>query len=322
VAFDTVTSDLTVTAEYSQTTPTRTYVVIDLSAGSSATSYPWTELDSIPAGGWTTDHKTTKLVLRRIPAGTFTMGSPGDPAPELGRGSDETQHSVTLTQDLYVGVFEVTQAQWNRVMGTWPSYFNNTTYRNTRPVETVSWNEIRGGAWPGDPAGSGAPGAGTFVKLLRDRTGLSVDLPTESQWEYACRAGTTTALNSGKNLTSTGECPNMAAVGRYYYNGYSGYTQGGDTSKGTAAAGSYQANAWGLYDMHGNVWEWCADWYGTYPGTVTDPLGSASGSNRVIRGGSWVNLAGNCRSAQRVRFSPTNRNIFIGFRLALPAGQP
>jgi formylglycine-generating enzyme required for sulfatase activity len=321
-AFDNVTSDLTVTAEYAEATPTRTYVVIDLSAGSSATSYPWTELDSVPAGGWTTDHKTTKLVLRRIPAGTFTMGSPGDPAPELGRNTDETQHSVTLTQDLYVGVFEVTQAQWERVMGTWPSYFNNTTYRDTRPVEQVSWDDIRGGTWPGDPAGSGAPVAGTFVKLLRDRTGLNVDLPTESQWEYACRAGTTTALNSGKNLTSTGECPNMAAVGRYYYNGYSGYTQGGDTSKGTAAAGSYQANAWGLYDMHGNVWEWCADWYGTYPGTVTDPLGSASGSNRVIRGGSWIYSAGYCRSARRNSSIPTNRYPYIGFRLALPAGQP
>ena len=285
------------------------YMVIDLSAGPEAASYPVSTLAAAPAGGWTDEYKTTKLVLRRIPAGTFTMGSP---TGELGRDSDETQHQVTLTQDFYMGVFEVTQKQYERVMGTWPSYFSNAAYRDARPVEMVSWNDIRGGAWPW-----GVPGAATFLGKLRQRTGLPLDLPTEAQWEYACRAGTATALNSGKNLTSTSSCPNVAEVGRYYYNHPGGYSssQGVDTAVGTAKAGSYLPNAWGLYDMHGNVWEWCLDWYGTYPGTVTDPEGAAAGSNRVLRGGSWLNYAGHCRSAGRGGYYPDYRISYVGFRV-------
>ncbi len=290
--------------------PPPPYLVIDLSAGSGATNYPVSYLDAVPAGGWTDEYKTTKLVMRRIPAGTFTMGSP---TGELGRSSSETQHQVTLTKDFYIGVFEVTQKQWERVMGDWPSYFNNTTYRETRPLEQRSWNDIRGGTWPG-----GSPGGSTFMGRIRTRTGLNFDLPTESQWEYACRANTTTALNSGQNLTSTGSDPAMDVLGRYYYNHPGGYSSSSSVSTdgGTAAVGSYQANAWGLYDMHGNVWEWCLDWYGTYPGTVSDPSGAASGSGRVRRGGSWGNSARYCRSAYRYNNNPDFRYSYLGFRLA------
>ena len=156
------------------------YLVVDLSTGSEATSYPVSSLAEIPAGGWTDEYKTTKLVLRKIPAGTFTMGSPEN---ELGRYSDETQHQVTLTKDFYVGVFEVTQKQWELVMGVWPSYFYNASYRDSRPVERVSYDDIRGsGVGSGWPASS-AVDTESFLGRLRTKTGLDFDLPTEAQWE-------------------------------------------------------------------------------------------------------------------------------------------
>ncbi len=296
------------------------YMVINVSVGPAAVSYPVSYLADVPGGSWSDTDKTTKIVLRRIPAATdaFTMGSPSD---ELGRQSNETQHAVTLSKGFYVCVFEITQKQWERVTGTWPSYFNNAAYREARPVEQVSYNAIRGSsAGAGWPANSSVD-ASSFLGLLRAKTGLAFDLPTESQWEYACRAGTVTALNSGKNLTSTDSDANMAEVGRYWYNGGSGYAAGGSTSVGSAKVGSYLPNAWGLYDMHGNVAEWCLDWYGTYPCAVSDPKGVSSGSYRLDRGGGWINLAYGCRSAHRGYDTPDYVHISIGFRVALPSGQ-
>ncbi len=292
------------------------YLVIDLSDGPSASSYPVSYMSSPPDDGWTDEYKTTKLVMRRIPFGTFIMGSPDG---EIGHWSGEAQHHVTFRHEFYIGVFPVTQRQWERVMGTWPSHFDNTDYRDTRPVERVSYNMIRG-----SDAGSGWPAdnnvdADSFMGRLRARTGQVFDLPNESQWEYACRAGTTTALNSGKNLTANDECPNMSEVGRYHYNHPGGYSSSSSVSTdgGTAKVGSYLENAWGLYDMHGNGREWCLDWYGTYPGTVTDPKGPSIGTARVSRSGNFGGYAVLSRAASRYNSHAHNASYDQGLRIAL-----
>ena len=282
------------------------YMVIDLSRGTKAAKgYPVTYLADVPKGGWDDDYKTDKLVLRRIEPGTFTMGSPED---ELGRGGDETQHEVTLSQAFYIGVFEVTQKQWERVMGDWPSLFRNPKDRDQRPVETVCYNDIRGGVKGANWPAANSVDAASFMGRLRIRTEKPFDLPTEAQWEFACRAGTVTALNSGKNLIDREKCSNMAEVGRYKVS----------EKEATIRCGSFLPNAWGLYDMHGNVWEWCLDWKGYYAGAETDPKGALSGKVRVFRGGSWYCGAGGCRSASRnYCMPPDNRAYWNGFRVAM-----
>ena len=294
------------------------YMVVDLSVGPAATNYPVSYLATVPTGGWTNTHKTTNMVLRRIPAGTFTMGSPTN---ELGRRTNETQRSVILTKDFYVGVFEVTQKQWERVTGNWPSYFSNATFRNSRPVEIVSYNDIRGTTLGTNWPASDTVDANSFIGLLRIKTGQSFDLPTEAQWEYVCRVGTTNALNSGYELSSTSNDSHLAEVGRYYFNGGSDNASGVSTVGGTASVGSYLSNAWGLYDMHGNVWELCLDWYEDSQLAVIDPLGAVSGAFRVGHGGGYISTADVCRAAFRSSYGPSTRQSKLGFRVALPASQ-
>ena len=264
------------------------YYVIDLSGGPDAVNYPITTLSAMPAGGWTDEYKTTKLVLRKIDAGTFMMGG---------------SVSTTISQPFYIGVFEVTGKQYSLVMGG---------DGDMRPQMSISYNTIRGSsAGAGWPASSLVDGTSFFGKL-RAKTGLDTfDLPTEAQWEYACRAGTTSTYNNGGNTED-----DLKTLGRYSGNGSDGR---GGYSSGATVVGSYSPNAWGLYDMHGNAYEWCLDWYGSLAGG-TDPKGATSGSYRVVRGGSWYYAASDCTSSDRYDYPPSSGFNYIGFRLCCSAG--
>ena len=292
------------------------YMVVDLSGGVDAISYPVSYLSSVPAGGWGDEYKTTKLVLRLVPSGSFWMGSPSD---EWTRNDDETLHGVVLTKPFYIGVFECTQKQYELVMGGNPSSRKGMK----RPVEQVSYNHIRGAV-----NGAGWPthnqvDADSFMGRLRSKANMLFDLPTEAQWEYACRAGTSTSLNSGKNYDWGENCNEVARWARnsknsgsdYKYDGKGGYTQ-------TAIVGCYRENAWGLYDMHGNVDELCRDFYnrGLSAKGVVDPFGAnssrdySSDSYRVCRGGNF-DAHSELRSAYRGKVRPSTTYSTVGFRV-------
>ncbi len=239
------------------------------------------ENNNISSRIWPTN--SLGMTFNLIPAGTFMMGSP---SYEPGRDDDETQHQVTFTQAFYMQTTEVTQDQWVAVMGSNPSGFSGCS---DCPVEQVSWNDIQ-----------------TFITNLNALGEGTYRLPTEAEWEYAARAGSTTAFANG-DITYT-DCtydPNLDAMGWYCYN-----------SSSTQSVGQKDPNDWGLYDMHGNVYEWCQDWYGAYPiVSVTDPTGPYSGSDRVIRGAGWWNSAMYCRSAYRGIEPPDFIGNVLGFRL-------
>ena len=225
------------------------------------------------------------------PAGTFMMGSPPTEAERI---DGETQHQVTLTKGFWMLESEVTQEMWESVTGNNPSHFKGNS---KLPVEMVSWEDCQ-------------ESIRKFNALNMAPAGYRFSLPTEAQWEYACRAGTTTPFHFGSVLN--GDKANCR--GNYPY----GTSTNGPYVEKTTVTGSYPANAWGLYDMHGNVWEWCWDWYGEYPnGNVTDPVGPPTGSGRVLRGGSWCDDARYCRSAYRGSNGPSGRGDAAGLRLSL-----
>ena len=239
---------------------------------------------------------TVSLDMIWIEPGTFMMGSPDD---ELGRDSEkETLHEVTLTTGYWVGKYEVTQSQYEAVMGTNPS--RNYGVGDDYPVYYVSWNDAMDFC---DKLTETEKAAGRLPG------GYEYTLPTEAQWEYACRAGTTTALNNGKNLSDMDECPEMDEVGWYGYN----------SDRTSHPTGEKKPNDWDLYDMHGNVQEWCLDWgedeYPTSP--VVDPTGPEIGYYRVLRGGSRSNRAYACRSAYRTYFGSDYTANNVGFRIVL-----
>ena len=257
----------------------------------------------------------TKLVL--IPAGEFMMGSPREEIDGLIREfsflksileAEQPQHRVRITKPYYLGMYEVTQAEYERVMGTNPSAFSRGGSSSAKvsgqdtsrfPVERVSWEEAvefcrRLSALPAERA------AGRVYRL-----------PTEAEWEFACRAGTTTPFHFGSQLNGR----EANCDGNFPY----GTTTKGPYLERPTTVGSYGANGFGLFDMHGNVWEWCSDWYGSgyyAESPVDDPTGPTAGSIRVIRGGSWLSHARGCRSASRYRRAPFYRNVYLGFRVA------
>ena len=214
------------------------------------------------------------LEMALIPAGKFMMGSL---EIEKKRQEDELQHEVTITKPFFMGKHEITQEQWQAVMRNNPSEIKGTKL----PVTNVSWVDCQ-----------------EFIKKLNDKTNSGYCLPTEAEWEYACRAETTTAYFFGNEITPKD-------------------SNFGDSNLGKAVnVGSKKANAYGLHDMHGNIWEWCEDWYGSYvEGKVTDPKGLEFGNRRSVRGGSFFDPGSDARSSNRYAVSPGSRNGYIGFRL-------
>ena len=228
-----------------------------------------------------------RQAFRWIPPGRFLMGSPEDEAERL---DDEIQHEVILSQGFWLTDTACTQALWQMVMGENPSRFKGAE----RPVEQVSWEDTS-----------------VFIDRFNTQVDdLNLRLPTEAEWEYACRGGTRTPFWFGDTISTD----------QVNYDGNTPYTggKGGQYRGETVEVKSLPCNGWGLYQMHGNVWEWCTDWYGDYPAaTVTDPAGpEGEGEGRVLRGGGWGSGGWYVRSAQRFYFTPDGRSYLIGFRLA------
>ena len=324
------------------------YMVVDVSSAAqpdTQTYYPSAEF--LPGGLLSNqNYRTTKLVMRKIMAKDveWTMGST---TLETQRNATrEATHQVTLTNNYYIGVFPVTQTQWDLIQPSRsaPSYYNNAADRAMRPVEQVCYNEIRNAAnsttantaydWPADPNPS------SFLGKLRTKTGIDFDLPSEAQWEFAARAGNgDTKWGDGSGILNSDADANLDKLGRYQRNGgqvlsgssYANPAQSCGATNGTAIVGSYAPNDWGLYDTAGNVWEWCLDWYADDitahggkvnidPATPANTVSGASGANRVSRGGSWFYAAGICRPAFRSRDPPSNRLSYTGFRVLCSAG--
>jgi formylglycine-generating enzyme required for sulfatase activity len=224
-------------------------------------------------------HNRWGMEFRLIQPGHFSMGSP---ASERGRRAHEQLHAVTLTRAYYLQTTLLTQSQWRQVMSAQPARFQAPEH----PVEQVSWDDCQ-----------------ALIQRLNQGGEGRYRLPSEAEWEYACRAGTHTPFALERGLTLSPLQAQFKAAD-------------GPPVTQTCAVKSFPPNAWGLYEMHGNVWEWCQDWYAEYPEHgVIDPEGPATGHLRVIRGGSWLNVAESCRSATRAGASAGDKYYALGLRL-------
>ena len=301
------------------------YVVVDLSSGPNSTDYP-IRLSHVGPDLSDDTCRTTELWLRLVPPGEFWMGSPAD---ELGRENDEDLHHVTFTKPFYIGVFEVTIKQWDLVSSyrDYNPQFHSSGNNGIRPVNNQRCAYMRGNNRPNAATGFDP---NYFIGKLRSRTRSGAfDLPTESRWEYACRAGTVTALYNGRNLTDTTVSAALAEIAAYYGNRYNDASYNDDSiAVGTTPVGSFRPNALGLYDMLGNVWEICRDGLvsnetsGLGTDDVIDPeaLGGTDECGKfVARGGCWRSIARENRAANRDRCTYDGANVHIGFRVCAEA---
>ena len=308
------------------------YMVVDISAaGQPNTQKYYPGADFLPGGLLgNPDYRTTKIVMRKIPAKdvAWTMGST---ALETDRNSArEATHAVKLTNNYYIGVFEVTQDQWAAIKGSSPARFANAAYRAMRPVEYVSYNAIRHSSDNSDNSAyyyPASPNPASFLGQLRTKTGIDFDLPSEAQWEFAARAGNgSTKWGDGSAVLNTDPDANLHLLGRYSKNGglVNGTSNPVNTcgaENGTAIVGSYAPNSWGIYDMHGNVWELCLDWHNADNSSWNGAVATTSDNGkRIMRGGGFDCAPGRCRSAFRFPYSQDDTNWCYGFRLACTAG--
>ena len=285
-------------------------MAVDLKAANTVNYY--SSAAALPGGVQDRRYKTDVLVLRHIPAAnvTWTMGSP---ETELGRNANnEYAHQVTLGADYWIGVYEVTQRQYENLKGEKKGHYNNPDYYATRPVDCCSYDQ--------------ALGSDSFIVRLRQISGISgFTFPTEAQWEFACRAGEGAALYNGQNLIDGGGYkPDQFVLPLARFLGNSGESNktlapaDSGPEKGSAPVGSYEPNAWGLYDMLGNMYEWCLDWYQHDISNVDPATGPASGTQRVVRGGWHAEGAWQCRCARRAGFASNSAFGENGFRVACP----
>ncbi|MBQ7188356.1 MAG: formylglycine-generating enzyme family protein [Kiritimatiellae bacterium] len=301
------------------------YLAVNLSVTNELRYY--TSTNALPYGGLSNDcYRKDILLMRRIPARNVTwwMGQRANEKGGTSYAARETRHKVTLTNDYWMGVFEFTYGQWLHVMNAYPANgtFVNVWYRETRPVEMVSYQMLRGTSsylnWPTSPDVDDD----CLFGRLRKHSGIeTLDLPTDAQWEYACRAGTAEALYSGFDISNTSNDPQASLLARHKNNGGSvtaSLQATCDTSKGTAKVGSYLPNAWGLYDMLGNVYEWCLDRCEKTPTIgsedAVDPVGPETGGYRVRHGGSWNGDCQYLRAAYRGCDEPGTTSFTVGFR--------
>jgi len=278
---------------------TANYCVVDLSGGPQASSYPLSYLDSAP--DLSDDYKTSKMLLRHVPAGTFLMGSIDNKSDSGGNSSERPAHQVTLCHGFYIAVYETTQAQYSNVMGTCPTCNSKASQGETRPVEGVSLKTIRGRIAPED-----TPEVWTFLGKLRTRTGIEFDLPSEAQWEYACRVGSTGMWCFGDN--------------ELLLDDYAWYSK--NSGSATQPVGQKKPNAWGLYDMHGNAAEQCKDWCDFYSNeSAANPVGHRSRieHSEAKRGGSCGSSAKGCRAFIRNIPEDLFSRSTTGFRCVAPS---